>query len=402
MQKFYAGLLVACLGGLMMANGQAVTTQYDHIYNPAFVVKAFHLTPTQEQDFDEGDGKMSKFWYAWEQTGVLKGTGDKAVLDWSENKTWGDDATGQNDVGFNIRFAYGAAGIYLLFECFDDNYVPAILGQKYVNDGLELFAETKSATELYNNAAANFPCLDAPLPAFANQLTSRYFQIQVPFGGDEQTEFFSWNYWNPSLIGSTTCLPGSSGEGFILYDRERSIISSRALGVMIEILPQEGSWRRSEWRIPWGQWGAPNVVGGLGAELTPGNSIAICFGYNDLDEGMEQPTALRWRKADPYSNDNNGHSADAWGDLKFDASIDDLLAAAGLTYGGMALPVRNPLIKTLRTTSAAKTEFYSVNGRKLDIAAARASLPASALVLRKSTLADGRVVTSRVQFGVAR
>ncbi len=307
-KTIYSLLFVAILCVLPL-DGQ----DYNHEYNPAFQVHAYELDPQEEAQFSSTDGALSCFWQVWDARSSL----DRERLSGNQHYTWGNMPDGSADVGMELRMAYGEAGVYLFFQVTDDHW--EYFGDHmfiYKWDAVELFTESHGAGELYSNPSEFFPCLSHS--SIPHQLTHSYAHMQVPFGNDtEKGGYITYNHWHLAEYHSSSCFKGSeSDQGVIKYTRNSLDYARNAMGIILEIIDGQHDTKTMEWLVPWAVWGGFS-------EKPPrqydGDTLGICFGYNDWDPGQHRSTALRWRKADPYSS---GHTSyDAWGDVLFSQTL---------------------------------------------------------------------------------
>jgi len=393
MRRLIASAAMVTVMAGSVAFGQLVEKQSNHVYNPAFTVSAYALSPAQEAMYSSTDDSMSVFWKAWDMQ--PSPNMQRGELKWNDNYTWGDAATGLDDVGFNARFAYGVQGVYILFEVNDNNYVGYQNPNDYENDGVEFLAAKYSAEALYGQNT-QLRCLDDAI--YPNQALFEFFQIQIRYGLKllEPVTTFSLNYWDPSQLGTSNCNLGPGG--VMLYNRQTSMLDN-AEKIQAEILEPNDTWHRQEWLIPWASWGGPNPT--IMTQRNQGEKLAILFGYNDLDVGQTQPTGLRWRRADPWSEPDvaNNKSFDCWGDLAFDATLLSKIQAVNSACADnldclQSVRVGNP-IAMRPADRIAKTEYFSVNGQRLNMVNGKLKAAAGTMVLQKITQANGKTMTLR-------
>ena len=294
--------------------------------------------------------------------------------------------------------------MYVLYEVNDNNYVGYVLDVDYGNDGVEFMGAKYSAQTLYGANPISTYLRCANNATNPNQALLEFFQIQIRFGlkNLEPVTTFSINYWDPGQLATTSCALGNGGNGVILYNRTTPMVGNQ-YGIQAEILEPNDTWHRQEWLIPWATWGGPNVT--TMAQRNQGEKLAITFGYNDLDAGQSDYTALRWRRSDPWNAGggdpaNNNQSWDCWGDLAFDVSLLSKLQAVNNTCAdnlNCLVNVRagNPI--ALRPADRiAKTEYYSVNGQRLNTVNGKVKAAAGTMVLQKITQANGKTMTLRM------
>lgn len=372
---------------------------YDHVYRPEYQVKAYKVPEEKTSYFNADDDKMSAFWLTWYMEGM--DNLDKIDINGIDDRSRGPEPGTREDGKLNIRFAYSDAGVYVLYEVLDDQWIDYLNTNNYDNDAVELFGDENSAEDLYGGL---LPCInDAQYP---HQLSKSYFQVQVRFGGDGLVDEINRNMMAASADPSSNCNPGTNG-GLIEYNQNLTFqeVSSQ-FGIEIEILPEDGGWRRQEWFIPWHAWGG--YTGGL-AGVPNAGKVAIAVGYNDLDAGHlnDKPTAMRWRMADPYTTTEEPgtkESVDAWGELVFDQSLQTILDAAGKTWADVEATgtIRPAPSIVQRSGKIIKTEYFTPEGRKVLRKNGRMEATASGLLLKKVTFQDKSSITTKVPFTVAR
>jgi hypothetical protein len=332
-------------------------TVMSHTATGVPVVKAYLLTAAEENCFSRTDGPGSFFWTAWDQNSQL----DKAtVLSIQANLARGLVPDDVNDCKVTIKAAYGERGAYLLIELMDNVWMGVISGTDYINDAVEVFTEKHSSSYLYSHQTL-FKDINI------SQLTETYMQLQICFGGVDQLERFSYNYYYPAVTGSPLTQPMD----FVVYNR--NIIFDEAdqtYGMKIEVLPTvsgEENIRREEWLIPWSVWGGPNDPP-LSAKPAVGAKLAFTFGYNDKDLFDEpQASCLRWKNAaDPYTTATKSTgtvtTVDSWGDMEFSDSLNKAMAGYSLwlSLSGQCNPTlsRPPYFTSTPITSATEDSLY--------------------------------------------
>ena len=346
------------------------------------VVKAYLLSAAEEACFNKTDGARTCFWAAWDVNATL----DRAtVLGIPDNVDWGPAPDNTDDCEITIKAAYGTRGVYILFEVKDNVWLGFVSPIDYENDAIEVFTEQHSSSELYANPAL-FKAIDI------SQLTETYMQLQIRFGGTDPVEQFSYNYYNPTSVGSPLTDPPT----FVLYNRNITFDEAeQSYGLKIELLPTvpgQENFRRQEWLIPWGIWGGPNGTP-LSTKPAVGTKLAFTFGYNDKDLVDEAgATAIRWKNAaDPYATgtktDGTTTTIDSWGDMEFTTALD------GEVSGPCESLNRVQQRHLSRHVGATSTDFYSPAGQKLD---GIGHVPANTLIIKRTRLANGRSEVTRV------
>jgi hypothetical protein len=258
---------------------------------------AYRLSALEESIFSVSDTNKSTFWSAWDSVGNL-----------SLARLTCADASGQyggrcarllaaTDVCVAAKAAYGARGVYLLFEVSDDTWVTYFDPTDIHGDAIELYMSPSSSRALYQYPESTFCGGGA-----ANELTAGFAQLRFPCGDfiDDGSRNIDW--------GTAPACIWAQRSGILLRQAESEF------GIVVKT--GDGPVWDHKWielLIPWRTWGA-----GGGVEHTPelGAKLGMTFGYNDSDNDDRPIVGLRWRGCDPFSN-----QFPAWGDLTIGDSL---------------------------------------------------------------------------------
>ncbi|MBD3345576.1 MAG: hypothetical protein GF401_10990 [Chitinivibrionales bacterium] len=279
-----------------------------------YTLTSYEISSSDEAAFNVSDNKISSFWSAWD-TAYL----DIVHLNAFDYADYSEEPSSSDDCGMALKSAYGDSGVYFFFEVNDDEWVDSLAEKIYGNDAVELMVDRRSAEELYTQGTPYFVNVDY------SQLTQSYMQVQVRFGASEPSNNASINWFDQAMAYDSGLTDPS---GFVEFNRGLTLDSIAAQwGIKIEIIfspIDTPSVRRQEWLVPWDVWGGTPGI----ARKTAGSRFACAFGYNDMDSGAGNHTALRWRnRTDPYSTDVNPAtsdttSVDSWGDILLGPKLD--------------------------------------------------------------------------------
>jgi hypothetical protein len=266
---------------------------------------AYGLTASMEKHFSSVDNRISDFWK------LIDDKKDFILLTPRRN--------GKTDAAFNavlthdcnmkVKAAYGADGLYLLFEINDDNDVAwpnQFTGteneQFYLNfDVVDVLLDSRSIAEI---------CQPANRDIFVSRgfgLTATTKQYQIACGTPEE---------RPKGFRRALPDPWDFNAKFVEFDNAR-----KEFGMQVENIKTDYYDKAQEWFIPWSEIGT-----GIPAEPAALTSLAFSVGYNDRDEGEHFPpgvtssggsvkasNALRWiNRSDPWGSDKAPYN---WGEL---------------------------------------------------------------------------------------
>jgi len=363
---------------------------FTHGYNNVPSLKAYHLSLSQELQFSNADNSRSCFWLAWEIPTATRL--DSAMAEGiAANTAWGPVETPADETVI-VKMGWGTKGLYVLYQVIDDAWIGYVSPIDYENDAVELFLDPHSAQALYGAGTPYFTAVDI------SQLTETYDQFQIRFGGNEPVEQFSLNWWNPTVIGTGCTQPPQC----VFYQRNLTFPEAfTTWGMAIEIIPPRGdetNIRRQEWMIPWALYGQPPGKGSAPAE---GDKLAMCFGYNDRDDGLEpSASAIRWRNAaDPYAFEVNPGTGltttiDSWGEVDF---VGDLNTAANVTDTDISnlcnTGCKQPLVNAMRQFKVQNTQYFTLAGQRVSNLN---TVPSRTIVLERSVLSNGTVNVKRI------
>ncbi len=424
MKRMLAGMMVLGAMAASVFAGSECLGLHDHDYT----LSAYKLTKEQENMFFVNDGdQVSAFWHAWDSLRTLGPNSlDQEVIDCRENFAWGlnDCQNSPEENRLTVRAAWGERGVYLLFIVDDNEWMMAEDNSLNAHfwDNVEIFFDKQSAQQLYSvKDASNF--FDYSL----SQLTRTTRQIQIPFigQGGAKPDKFDFLRANHDLGGWET-----SPDYWMVLSRGVSIATfGSEYGIYLQVAYKTNTRKMQEWVIPWEEWGGDANGRGRGFGRLPneGDRLAVTFGYNDMDPNLDKKSsAIRWRnRKDPWIKEvgdcDNGLTRDAWGDIQFAKLLNDALTTAGKgpltssnvnqwnrTYTGQDYQIpanpSPPILSTIARnlsrnygsrplSAAAKTEFYSITGRKITGAKA---LTSSSIVVRRDVDAKGKTVASKL------
>jgi len=274
------------------------------------VLVSYGLTPNLEKQFSSSDNKVSGFWnLITEDMDYIRLTARKNAKDGS---TFNFVLT--HDCNMIVRSAYGADGIYLLFEINDDNDVawPNELAgteneQFYLNfDAIDILMDSRSVEEISDpdNIDLFFQ------RGFGLTVTTKQYQIACGTQKERPTGFVRAK---PD--------PWDMAARYYTFDEAKM-----KLGLEVENIKTGYFVKAQEIFIPWSEYG-----GGLEKEPDAKTRLGFAAGFNDRDEGEHFPpgvntsggsvhasNAIRWiGKTDPWgASPNRSKSPYAWGEIE--------------------------------------------------------------------------------------
>ena len=270
------------------------------------ILIAYGLTSEMEKQFSSQDNKASGFWTLIDDS--------KDYIKMSAKKNGTPDAAFNpvltHDCNMKVKAAYGADGMYLLFEINDDNDVawPNKLNgteneQFYLNfDVVDVLMDSRSIAEI---------CKPENWDIFVSKgfgLTSSTKQYQVACGTPKE---------RPLGFRRTLPDPWDFNATFIAFTR-----AAKEFGIQMENIKTDYYTKVQEWFIPWSEFGA-----GFPAEPQALTRLSFAPGYNDRDEGEHFPpgvtssggsvkasNAIRWiSKSSPWGSNKPPYN---WGEIE--------------------------------------------------------------------------------------
>ncbi|NQT27002.1 hypothetical protein HQ585_16725 [candidate division KSB1 bacterium] len=275
------------------------------------VLVAYGLNAKQEGQFSAHDDKISEFWK------LIGKNMDHVKL--TQRRNAREDAAFNfvltHDCNMTVKAAYGADGIYLLFEINDDNdvawpnkFVATENEQFYLNfDVIDMLIDSRSIEEISS-------------PENKDMFVSRSFglttttrQYQIACGTEkERPSGFKRALFDPWDFHSTY---------FTFADAKKQ------LGIEVENIKTAPFHKAQEVFIPWSEYGS-----GFQSEPDTGTRMAFTAGFNDRDEGEHFPpgvtssggsikasNGLRWiGKTDPWGSSKPTY---AWGEIEIGAML---------------------------------------------------------------------------------
>jgi len=272
------------------------------------ILISYGLTPELEKQFSANDNKVSEFWRLFDDQDHIKLTARNNAKD---GATFNFVLT--HDCNLTVRSAYGADGIYLLFEINDDNDVAwpnELVGteneQFYLNfDAIDVLMDSRSVDEICNPKNRDI------FFTRAFGLTTTTTQYQIACGTEKE---------RPSGFQRSRPDPWDMDAKYYTFEDARS-----QLGLEVENIKTDYFYKAQELFIPWSEYG-----GGLSGEPDAGTRLGFAAGYNDRDQGEHFPpgvtssggsvhasNAIRWiGKTDPWgAGPSYAKPPYAWGEI---------------------------------------------------------------------------------------
>lgn len=274
------------------------------------VLVSYGLTPELEKQFSSGDNEVSGFW------NLIDDDLDYIRLSARKNAKVGSafNFVLTHDCNMIVKSAYGADGIYLLFEVNDDNDVawPNELAgteneQFYLNfDAVDVLMDSRSVEEISDpdNIDLFFKRM------FGLTATTKQYQIACGTQKERPTGFVRSR---PD--------PWDMAARYYAFEEAKM-----KLGLEVENIKTDYFYKAQEIFIPWSEYG-----GGLEKEPDAETRLGFSAGFNDRDEGEHFPpgvnssggsvhasNALRWiGKTDPWGvGPFRGNPPYAWGEIE--------------------------------------------------------------------------------------
>jgi hypothetical protein len=248
-------------------SGNAGNSQINLLPDPEdSILIAYGLNAEQEGSFSSSDKNISPFWKDIDET--------RDFISMTSRKNGTADAAFNfvltHDCNMIVKAAYGADGIYLLFEINDDNdvawpnnFVGTENEQFYLNfDAVDVLMDSRSIEEISND-------MDKLVSrSFGLTFTSRQYQIacgtvKEPAAGFRRSLADPWDF---------------NAKYYDLNDAKKKF------GTEVENIKTSHFFKVQEWFIPWTEYGA-----GFTTEPEAGTRLAFSPGFNDRDEGEHFP-----------------------------------------------------------------------------------------------------------------
>ncbi len=274
------------------------------------VLVAYGLTPEMEKQFSDNDNKVSEFWNMFDESK------DCIRMTARRNATEGATFNGvlSHDCNMDVRAAYGADGIYLLFEINDDNDVA--WPNRFAGTENEQFYLSFDAVDvIIDSRSIENICRPENLDMFISKsygLTSSTIQYQIACGTEKE---------RPSGFHRTKPDPWDMFPVYFTFSDARA-----QLGLQIENIKTDYYYKVQEWFIPWSEYGK-----GFSGEPDAGTRFGFACGFNDRDEGEHFPpgvttsggsvpasNSIRWiGKSDPWGSGPSGSKPPyGWGEIE--------------------------------------------------------------------------------------
>jgi opacity protein-like surface antigen len=347
MKNVLSALCAGTLAAAMSISAQVVDPSDAVIYAPL-------LSAEQIAQF-QMDGTASPFW----ETGWTGDYSEMTIMGHShpERATW----NGETDAVLTVKIAAGPEGIYLYCKVTDDVWVT---GPTWHFDAVDLMLDSKSPADIAN-------ATDRAAPQFEWCLTQTSKQYQVWMGGPgEVATGLMFNQYDPTY--------------FTWWEAPKSFAEMVPEGgVQMEVFIIDEQNKAQEWFVPWAHLGMTD-------QIAEGQQISFAGGYNDMDVTditLEPVSSLRLKQYDPIGGAAGTTFADRaqyWGAVVLPA---------------LQVGVNNPFATKGIATSAdvRATEFYTLQGKKLN-AASRAAIAGHSVVIQRNIMADGSVRSERIRL----
>lgn len=277
--------------------------------NPSTTLMAYGLSESDESSFSAGDGKISAFWSRF---------GDQHDHISLRQREHAKDGAQFNfvlthDCNMEIRAAYGADGLYLLFTVNDDQDIPA--PNEYVGTENEQFIHEFDAVDFM---------IDGRSVAEISDAENRDIFVSPSFGWTNTTVQYQACFGTEKV--RSTGIKRTLPDPWDIHAKYWEYADlQKYFGIELETVKTGYFYRSQEWFIPWEQIGS-----GFSAEPPVGTAIAFSGGFNDRDPGEHLPVGvsssggtthasngLRWiNKSDPWgSGPAYGEPPYNWGEI---------------------------------------------------------------------------------------
>jgi hypothetical protein len=285
--------------GLLLASVQQTSAQTaPDIYDTVLVT--YKLSSVQEAQFNAHNGALAAFWTEWDTQNASALTRDYIQMDPAHSAQPGRDYyTGPQDNTLLIKAAYGQAGVYLLVEMIDDDFLDRNMGNTDTlhRDAIELYIDTMSSAE--NRAGGS----SVYIGLYDATLTYTSVQFLLSMGRNQVYSNFRMSYYSNSLW--------SWQDDWTRFDTAEQ----RYNGMAFETVPVSTTRRAQEWFLPWTWVGQGGPAGGMPAL---GRRFAFAGGCHDMDS-LQRDTvcSLKWKnRGNPFGGRVNGQYNNTWGDLE--------------------------------------------------------------------------------------
>lgn len=232
------------------------------------ILVAYGLNADMEKQYSGTDGKVSDF---WSQIGE-----GYDIINMTQRKNAANGATFKrvitNDCNMKVKAAYGADGLYILFEVNDDK--DAAWPNKFTGTENEQFYSNFDAVDFLidsrdiKNISDPAQKMKFVSPHFAfTQTTTQY---QVAMGNEEE---------KPLGLKVSTPDPWDMNAVYWSF-----VDLAKYKGIQIENVKTDYFFKAQEWFIPWTSLGED-----IKSEPDANTRFAFSPGYNDRDEGEHMP-----------------------------------------------------------------------------------------------------------------
>ncbi len=270
------------------------------------VLVAYGLNMEQEKQFSANDAKVSAFWALIDE--------QKDYINLTQRNNAAPDAAFNfvltHDCNMIVKAAYGADGIYLLYEINDDNDV-AWPNQLTATENEQFYLNFDVVDVLMDSRSITSISLPENKDLFISKsfgLTSTTRQYQIACGTENE---------RPSGFKRALADPWDFHATYFSFENARN-----QFGIEVENIKTDHFYKAQEWFIPWREYGD-----GLPGEPDAGTRLGFSPGFNDRDGGEHFPpgvtssggsvkasNALRWiGKTNPWGSSQPPY---AWGEIE--------------------------------------------------------------------------------------
>jgi len=281
------------------------------------ILVAYGLNSGFEKQFSSTDGKIAEFWDLIDE--------EHDYVEMAQRKNAADGAAFRfvltHDCNMKVKSAYGADGLYLLFEVNDDNDVA--WPNKFNGTENEQFYNHFDAVDfMLDNRSVKEICSDEGKKLFVSphfSFTQTTKQYQTAMGNEmEQPEGLKLSAPDPWDMHAVL---------WTFDDLEKY------RGIQIENIKTDYYFKAQEWFIPWSQIG---IIGNV--EPDANTRFAFSAGYNDRDKGEHMPpgfdtsggsvkssNSLRWiNKSDPWgASPKRSEPPYNWGEIELGRMLEE-------------------------------------------------------------------------------
>jgi len=302
------------------------------------------------------DGALSAFWADWTGKDYAEMIPPGSCYPGRCNFTGG-----ASDAKLVIKAAGTGRGIYILSTVTDNTWVDRADPTDWGADAIDFYFDSKDANNIYT-------CTDCRIGGYCTLCTYTTQQFQVWMGATSLPTGCKYQYYDENLW--------SWQDSYVEFVNMKFLY-----GMEVDVVALPGGDKAQEWYFPWEKYGQSIAVG----TLLDGMQVAFSGGYNDKDGDNANPDCLRWLLKDPWAGDAN-----YWGNFTMQAGMGNVVPGIG---------IHDKAFKAAAAGKAQKasTAFFTLQGQK--ITAPLNTLPKGAIVVQRSTMTDGSVVSNVMTMG---